>query len=74
MLLGSLRMRDREVVVGTGGKGPTGTSATPKPFSQAHSSPAFGALVLTLHPTGYDWSFRSIAGYTFTDSGSFGCH
>jgi hypothetical protein len=64
----------REFVVGTGGHGPTGTSATPKPFSQAHASPVFGALVLTLHPTSYDWSFKGIPGYTFTDSGSLACH
>jgi hypothetical protein len=42
--------------------------------SQVHNSDTFGVLMLTLHPTGYDWQFVPEAGKTFTDSGSDSCH
>ena len=34
----------------------------------------FGILELTLRPASYDWRFVPIAGSTFTDAGSAGCH
>jgi hypothetical protein len=33
----------------------------------------FGVLKLTLHPTGYDWKFVTIAG-VIADSGTQRCH
>ena len=63
----------REFVVGTGGvsHNPFGTV---KPNSQVRNSAAYGVLKLTLHPGSYDWKFVSVAGKTFTDSGTKSCH
>jgi len=37
-------------------------------------SGTYGVLKLTLRATSYDWQFVPIAGQTFTDSGTTGCH
>jgi hypothetical protein len=63
----------REFIVGTGGRSHSGFH-TIMPNSQVRDSTAYGLLVLTLHPTGYDWRFVPEAGKTFTDSGSGSCH
>ena len=63
----------REFVVGTGGAGLyrfTGSAAN----VEASDATTYGALSLTLRPTGYDWSFVAAAGGSFTDSGSGDCH
>ena len=44
------------------------------PNSEVRDSTAFGLLVLTLHPSGYDFKFVPEAGKSFTDSGSGSCH
>ena len=46
----------REFVVGTGGRSRSGFQ-TIMPNSQVRDSTAFGLLVLTLHPSGYDFKF-----------------
>jgi len=62
----------REFVVGTGGRSlrdaraGTGTAAI--------DSDSFGALFLTLTPTGYSWSFAAANGTGFTDTGTRTCH
>jgi chitodextrinase len=63
----------REFVVGTGGRNLT-VMGPPLPNSEVSQSTTFGVLQLTLHPTGYDWSFLPEAGGTFTDAGSASCH
>ena len=63
----------REFVVGTGGRSRSGFQ-TIMPNSQVRDSTAFGLLVLTLHPSGYDFKFVPEAGKSFTDSGSGSCH
>ena len=72
------RVRDdergiREFIVGTGGhklQGPVGKIA---PNSEAMSNTR-GVLKLTLGANAYSWQFISVAGQTFTDSGSGVCH
>jgi chitodextrinase len=64
----------RTFVVGTGGKSPAGASATPKPFSETHSGKTIGVLKLTLHSSGYDWSFNGVAATPATDIGAGSCH
>jgi len=63
----------REFVVGTGGRNHYGFT-TIQPNSEVRDSDTFGVLELTLHPSGYDWSFVPEAGKTFTDAGSGTCH
>ncbi|MFE9201979.1 metallophosphoesterase [Micromonospora sp. NPDC007230] len=65
----------REFIVGTGGVGFHGTPDQ-VPNLEVAQGDTFGALELTLKPTGYDWRFVPIAGSTsgFTDSGSASCH
>jgi len=63
----------REFVVGTGGKSHYGLS-TSRPNSEVFDGGTFGVLELTLRAGGYDWRFVPVAGQTFTDSGSGGCH
>lgn len=63
----------REFVVGTGGANHTSLTGT-KPNSELRNTDTFGVLMLTLHPTGYDWKFVPEAGKTFTDSGTAACH
>ena len=64
----------REFVVGTGGRSLYPILRSPRPASEARSDAAYGVLALTLHPTGYDWSFRAAAGSSYADSGSGSCH
>jgi acid phosphatase type 7 len=63
----------REFVVGTGGKShyPFGTI---RPNSQVRNANTYGVLKLTLHAGSYEWKFVPVAGKTFTDSGTTGCH
>ena len=68
-------MRGRPISAGTGGRNvydvdPTGI----EPNSVIHDGHTFGVLQLKLHPASYDWHFVPIAGQTFTDAGSRGCH
>jgi hypothetical protein len=63
----------RQFVVGTGGAFFTALGS-PKPNSQVRSPSTYGVLMLTLHPTSYDWRFVPEAGKSFTDSGSEQCH
>jgi hypothetical protein len=63
----------REFVVGTGGRSRSGFQ-TIMPNSEVRDSSAYGVLVLTLHPSSYDFRFVPEAGKTFTDSGSGTCH
>ena len=63
----------REFVAGTGGKSTRvfGRSAA---NSEVRNTGNFGVLKITLQSSSYDWEFISIAGKTFTDSGSGRCH
>ena len=63
----------RQCVVGTGGQElrPFGSV---KPNSQARNASASGVLKLTLELGSYEWEFVPVAGKTFTDSGTTGCH
>jgi acid phosphatase type 7 len=63
----------RQFTVGTGGKNLT-TFRTVQPNSEVRNSNTFGALTMTLKPTGYDWQFVAEAGKTFADTGSTPCH
>jgi acid phosphatase type 7 len=64
----------REFIVGTGGANHT-SIASIAANSEIRNVDTFGALKLTLHPTGYDWQFVPAANTgTFTDSGSNTCH
>ena len=63
----------REFVVGTGGKSLVDFDSI-QPNSEVRNNSSFGVLRMTLHPSGYDWRFQSIAGHSFTDSGSTSCH
>ena len=62
----------RQFVAGTGGR-------SHYPFLRLHFSSevrnadTFGVLMLTLHPTSYDWEFVPERGKTFTDRGSTAC-
>lgn len=62
----------REFVVGSGGE-----SLQPFPTTKLATSEVqlkrFGVLMLTLHPTSYDWAFVSDTGTTL-DSGTAYCH
>jgi len=63
----------RQFLVGVGGYGFHSNSAT-DPETVAAQNDTYGILKLTLHPTLYDYEFMSVAGGTFTDSGSANCH
>jgi hypothetical protein len=63
----------REFVVGTGGTSLRSFTSV-KPNSEVRNATARGVLKLTLTSTSYDWEFVPVAGQTFTDSGSGGCH
>ncbi|WP_190813332.1 metallophosphoesterase [Saccharopolyspora pogona] len=64
----------REFIVGTGGVGFHGVPDA-VPNLEAAQADTFGALALTLKPTGYDWSFVPVpgSGTGFTDVGSGTC-
>jgi acid phosphatase type 7 len=61
----------REFVVGTGGKDHQGVALV-QPTSELRE-PVYGVLEVTLHPTGYDWTFVSESGRSL-DSGHNDCH
>jgi hypothetical protein len=63
----------REFVVGTGGTSLRSFTSV-KPNSEVRNATAHGVLKLTLNSTSYDWEFVPVAGQTFRDSGSGGCH
>src|SRR5207245_1786531 len=63
----------RQFTVGTGGLNLDNFGA-PRPNSEVRSSGAYGVLLLTLDTLSYSWQFLPIAGQTFTDAGSTGCH
>jgi hypothetical protein len=61
----------REFVVGTGGA-ELYSFASIAPNSQFRYNSTSGVLFMTLHPTGYDWEYRSESG-TVIDSGTGTC-
>ncbi|MDT5357132.1 MAG: hypothetical protein QOJ56_5664 [Mycobacterium sp.] len=63
----------REFIVGTGGANHT-SFTTVFANSEVRDSTSFGIMEMTLHPTGYDWSFVPDSGGAFTDSGTGTCH
>jgi hypothetical protein len=62
----------REFVVGTGGETLFNMGKV-QPNMEAVDNHHFGVLFLTLHPSSYDWAFRTTAG-ALVDSGSTTCH
>lgn len=62
----------RLFVVGTGGAS-LYSFQTPVANSEARFNYLNGVLMLTLHPTSYDWEFIPVEG-TFSDVGSASCH
>ena len=62
----------REFVVGTGGF--TTAIGTPTAANLAKQGNTRGVLKLTLTPGNYAWQFVTIAGKTFTDTGTGTCH
>jgi hypothetical protein len=63
-----------EFVVGTGGKNHYGFTLAPLTGEVVRDDKSFGVIDMSLGPTGYSWKFVPAPGYTFTDSGSAGCH
>lgn len=64
----------RFFVVGTGGRSLYAFATPQRPTTEVRDDETYGALLLTLGPTGYRWSFERAAGGTFTDAGSGACH
>jgi calcineurin-like phosphoesterase family protein len=64
----------REFIVGTGGKNHYGFSHGPLAGEVIRNSSTYGVLLLTLHPTSYEWKFAPEPGKSFTDAGSGSCH
>ncbi|MES1244401.1 MAG: metallophosphoesterase [Acidobacteriota bacterium] len=62
----------REIVVGTGGGEERGFG-TVKANSEVRLGHAYGVLLMTLHPAGYEWHFLRTDG-TVADKGSDACH
>jgi len=50
------------------------TVGTRKPNSEVADNTSFGVIKLTLSASGYVWEFIPVAGASFRDSGSAGCH
>jgi len=63
----------REFIVGTGGKG-VGVGDRTLPNREVAYGGGFGVLKLKLYQEAYSWEFVSVAGKTFSDSGSASCH
>jgi hypothetical protein len=65
----------RQFTVGTGGRSLYPLGKKPRPENLlAVQNKAFGALELTLHPTGYDYRWVGLpTDPVFRDAGSFGC-
>ena len=64
----------RQFTVGTGGAPGYAFENTPRPNSEMRKTGTDGVLKLTLRASGYDFNFLSIAGQTFSDTGSGTCH
>lgn len=63
----------RSFVAGMGGASHY-TFGTIQANSEARNADTYGLLKFTLHATGYDWQFVPVAGKTYSDSGTGGCH
>lgn len=63
----------RQFTVGTGGRS-LSQFGLPAPHSAVRFNEAFGVLVLTLNPNGYEWEFQTVEGSPFTDRGFDICH
>jgi hypothetical protein len=63
----------REIIVGTGGRDSQGFG-TIVANSLVRKNHIFGVMKLTLHPTGYDWTFVPDPATPFNDSGSGNCN
>jgi hypothetical protein len=63
----------RSFVAGMGGASHY-SFGTIQPNSEARNSSAYGVLKFTLHSNSYDWQFVPVAGQSYTDSGTGGCH
>ncbi|GAB3780949.1 metallophosphoesterase family protein [Nocardioides ungokensis] len=63
----------RELIVGTGGEG-LDPLAAGMPNVEAGQDQGYGAMQLTLGQHGYAWSYRTVQGPAYTDSGSASCH
>ncbi len=63
----------RQFTVGTGGRS-LSQFGLPARHSAVRFNEAFGVLVLTLNPNGYEWEFRTVDGSPFTDRGFDTCH
>ncbi|HVH69045.1 MAG TPA: PKD domain-containing protein [Gemmatimonadales bacterium] len=64
----------RQFTVGTGGIGVNSFNGGLAANSEVHNSGTPGVLKLILGDNGYSWKFIPIAGFTFTDSGTYDCH
>jgi hypothetical protein len=73
---GDLDLSDgvRQFVVGTGGRFLRPMTDTPRPNSETRDNSTFGILRVALLDWGYEWEFVSVAGGTYTDSGTTACH
>jgi hypothetical protein len=63
-----------EFVVGTGGDDHGVLQASAAPNEAVRNNTAFGYLKMTLGSGGYSYRFVSVAGSSFSDSGSGNCH
>jgi hypothetical protein len=63
----------REFIGGMGGTG-GGTLTNLFPLSEIRNSDTRGVLKLHLYDDSYAWKFVPVAGKTFSDTGSAGCH
>jgi hypothetical protein len=62
----------RQFVVGTGGGG-VYLLKTVAPHSEVRDTSTYGVLQLVLLPGRYDWTFITVAGHSFTDTGTTAC-
>jgi hypothetical protein len=63
----------QQFVVGTGGKNHYPFTYPPLPGLVVRNADTYGALIMTLYPTSYDWEFVPERGGSFSDSGSAEC-
>jgi hypothetical protein len=63
----------RQFTVGTGGKS-HGRLGVRRANSEVFDAATFGVLKLTLSAGAYEWEFVPVAGASFRDAGSGGCH
>jgi acid phosphatase type 7 len=64
----------REFVIGLGGHPAFSTFSAPKPNSQVRYAGGHGVLKLRLFADHYSWTFISVPGKSFKDSGTGKCH